>query len=93
MLALAAVLAIDPAVLVLDEPSTLLDLRNRELLRRTIAGLEQQVIMSTHDLDLAADMDRVLVVESGRIVFDGDPSAAVAYYRALCASSLDGPGR
>ncbi|MCX8453922.1 energy-coupling factor ABC transporter ATP-binding protein [Paenarthrobacter ureafaciens] len=93
LLALAAVLAVDPAVLVLDEPSTLLDLRNRELLRRTISGLEQQVIMSTHDLDLAADMDRVLVVEAGRIVFDGGPSAAVTHYRALCAASLDGPGR
>ncbi|MGC7151822.1 energy-coupling factor ABC transporter ATP-binding protein [Paenarthrobacter ureafaciens] len=93
LLALAAVLAVNPAVLVLDEPSTLLDLRNRELLRRTMSGLEQQVIMSTHDLDLAADMDRVLVVEAGRIVFDGGPSAAVAHYRALCAASLEGPGR
>ncbi|MFE4198791.1 energy-coupling factor ABC transporter ATP-binding protein [Paenarthrobacter sp. NPDC056912] len=88
LLALAAVLAVNPAVLVLDEPSTLLDLRNRELLRRTVAGLDQQVIMSTHDLDLALDMDRVLVVEAGRVVFDGDASDGVARYRALCAASL-----
>ena len=88
LLALAAVLAVDPAVLVLDEPSTLLDLRNRELLRRTVAELEQQVVMSTHDLDLALDMDRVLVVESGRIVFDGDAAEGVARYRALCAAAL-----
>ena len=65
LLALAAVLAVDPEVLVLDEPSTLLDLRNRELLRRTLAGLSQQVILSTHDLELALDMDRVLVVDAG----------------------------
>ncbi|MDQ0101684.1 MULTISPECIES: ABC transporter ATP-binding protein [Paenarthrobacter] len=84
LLALAAVLAVNPGVLVLDEPSTLLDLRNRELLRRTIAGLDQQVIMSTHDLDLVLDMDRVLVVEDGRIVFDGGAAEAVAHYRALC---------
>ncbi|MFK0006232.1 energy-coupling factor ABC transporter ATP-binding protein [Paenarthrobacter sp. NPDC090520] len=90
LLALAAVLAVNPKVLVLDEPSTLLDLRNRELLRRTIAGLEQQVIMSTHDLELAQDMDRVLVVESGRIVFDGIPAAAIAHYRELCAASING---
>ena len=88
LLALAAVLAVDPAVLVLDEPSTLLDLRNRELLRRTVAELDQQVIMSTHDLDLALDMDRVLVVESGRIIFDGGAADGVARYRALCAASL-----
>ncbi|GGJ26893.1 energy-coupling factor ABC transporter ATP-binding protein [Paenarthrobacter histidinolovorans] len=87
LLALAAVLAVNPGVLVLDEPSTLLDLRNRELLRRTISGLDQQVIMSTHDLDLVLDMDRVLVVEDGRMVFDGGAAEAVAHYRALCAGA------
>jgi biotin transport system ATP-binding protein len=85
LLALATVLAVEPDVLVLDEPSTLLDLRNRELLRNTLAGLRQQVIMSTHDLELALDMDRVLVVEAGRIAFDGGAAAAVEHYRSLCA--------
>ncbi len=86
LVALAAVLAVKPEILVLDEPSTLLDLRNRELLRRTLAGLDQQIILSTHDLDLALDLDRVLVVETGRIVFDGGASAAVAHYRELCSA-------
>ena len=86
LMALAAVLAVDPEVLVLDEPSTLLDLRNRELLRRTLAGLGQQVVLSTHDLELALDADRVLVVEGGRIASDGEPAAAVAFYRELCAA-------
>ncbi len=89
LLALAVVLAVDPAVLVLDEPSTLLDLRNKELLRRTVAGLAQQVVMSTHDLELALDMDRVLVVDNARIVFDGGPAPAVDHYRALCAASFE----
>lgn len=84
LMALAAVLAVEPRVLVLDEPSTLLDLRNRELLRRTLARLDQQVILSTHDLDLALDADRVLVVEGGRIMFDGGAADGVACYRALC---------
>ena len=66
LVALAAVLAVNPDILVLDEPSTLLDLRNRELLRRTLAGLDQQIILSTHDLDLALDLDRVLVVDAGK---------------------------
>jgi biotin transport system ATP-binding protein len=88
LLALAAVLAVDPAVLVLDEPSTLLDLRNRELLRRTLSGLSQQIVMSTHDLDLVRDMDRVLVVEAGRVVFDGGADAAVEHYRALSMAGL-----
>ena len=89
LLALAAVLAVDPEVLVLDEPSTLLDLRNRELLRRTLAGLSQHVVLSTHDLELAQDMDRVLVVDGGRVVFDGDPATAVGHYRALSAAGLE----
>ncbi|MEA3550840.1 ABC transporter ATP-binding protein [Pseudarthrobacter sp. C1] len=88
LMALAAVLAVNPQVLVLDEPSTLLDLRNRELLRRTLAGLDQQVIMSTHDLDLSLEMDRVLVIEQGRVAFDGAPAEAVAAYRALCMEGL-----
>jgi biotin transport system ATP-binding protein len=87
LMALAAVLAVAPNVLVLDEPSTLLDLRNRELLRRTLAGLDQQIIMSTHDLDLALEMDRVLVIEQGKVAFDGAAAEAVAIYRAL---SMDG---
>ena len=88
LMALAAVLAVNPNVLVLDEPSTLLDLRNRELLRRTLAGLDQQIIMSTHDLDLALEMDRVLVIDQGRTAFDGAPAEAVAIYRALCMDGL-----
>ena len=92
LMALAAVLAVDPKVLVLDEPSTLLDLRNRELLRRTLAGLDQQVIMSTHDLELAMDMDRVLVVDQGRVAFDGAPAEAVAAYRTWCLEGLGADG-
>ncbi|RAX45471.1 ABC transporter ATP-binding protein [Arthrobacter sp. AQ5-06] len=91
LMALAAVLAVNPAVLVLDEPSTLLDLRNRELLRRTLSGLDQQIVMSTHDLDLALEMDRVLVVEAGRVMFDGGPAAAVDAYRALVTNGLAAP--
>jgi len=93
LMALAAVLAVDPAVLVLDEPSTLLDLRNRELLRRTLADLDQQIIMSTHDLDLALEMDRVLVIEEGRVAFDGVPADAVAAYRSWCLQALNPAGR
>ena len=93
LMALAAVLAVDPKVLVLDEPSTLLDLRNRELLRRTLSNLDQQIIMSTHDLDLALEMDRVLVIQEGRVAFDGAPAEAVAAYRSWCLHGLDRAGR
>ncbi|MBT1001839.1 energy-coupling factor ABC transporter ATP-binding protein [Paenarthrobacter sp. DKR-5] len=86
LLALVTLLAVEPRVLVLDEPSTLLDLRNRELLRRVLSGLAQQVVFSTHDLELALDAERVLVVDDGGIVFDGAPHEAVDRYRTLAGA-------
>jgi biotin transport system ATP-binding protein len=83
LLALAAVLATRPDVLVCDEPTTLLDLRWRSHVDALLDGLEQQVVLVTHDLDAAARADRVLVVDGGRVVADGDPPAALAAYRAL----------
>ncbi len=85
LLALAAVLATDPGVLVLDEPSTLLDLRNTVLLRRLLGELPQAVVMATHDLELATEAERTLVVDRGAVVFDGEPDDAVAFYRRLSA--------
>ncbi|MGN0123619.1 MAG: AAA family ATPase, partial [Rhodococcus sp. (in: high G+C Gram-positive bacteria)] len=83
LLALAAIMVTDPAVLVADEPTTLLDLRNTKLIARTFASLPQQVIAVTHNLELLADFDRVLVVDSGRVVADDEPASALAFYRNL----------
>ncbi|GAB2563231.1 energy-coupling factor ABC transporter ATP-binding protein [Leucobacter ruminantium] len=81
LLAIATVLATDPAILVADEPTTLLDLRNARMIGELLMSLPQQVIVVTHDLELAARADRTLVVESGRVVFDGPPVEAIAHYR------------
>ncbi|WP_459252937.1 energy-coupling factor ABC transporter ATP-binding protein [Arthrobacter antibioticus] len=81
--ALATVLAVVPEILVLDEPSTLLDLRNTRMLMQRLETLPQQLIMSTHDLTLAATFHRVLVIDHGDLVFDGDPQEAIARYREL----------
>lgn len=86
LLALTSVLAVEPQVLVCDEPTTLLDLRWRRVVDDLLAGLPQQVIVVTHDLDAAERADRVLVVDDGSVVFDGDPTAAVAHYRDLMAN-------
>ncbi|WP_309079900.1 ABC transporter ATP-binding protein [Zhihengliuella sp.] len=86
--ALATVLAAGQRILVADEPTTLLDLRNDALLRRTLDGLEQQVVYATHDLAFAAEADRALVVEDGRIVFDGAASDAVDAYRHLALEGV-----
>lgn len=84
LLALAAVLVTEPDVLVLDEPTTLLDLRNARRIRDLVAGLPQQVVLVTHHLDLLGGFDRVLVLDEGRVVADGPPERAVpAYEQAL----------
>ena len=80
LLALAGVLAAEPAVLVADEPTTLLDLRNARLVADVLFGLSQQLVLVTHDLDLVRRCDRVLVVEDGAIRFDGSADDAVADY-------------
>ena len=82
LLALAGVLATDPDLVIADEPTTLLDLRNTRLVAETLFGLDQQLILLTHDLELVRRCDRVLLVEDGRIAFDGPAAAAVAQYVA-----------
>jgi len=83
LLALASVLVTRPAVLVLDEPTTLLDLRNSALVAGHLATLDQQVILVTHDLEMLSEYDRVLVFDEGRLVHDAAPDEAVTYYRKL----------
>jgi biotin transport system ATP-binding protein len=82
LLALAGVLATEPAVLVADEPTTLLDLANTRRVADLLFALDQQLVLVTHDLDLAARCDRVLVVEDARVRYDGPPAAAIADYLA-----------
>jgi len=82
LLALAGVLATAPAILVADEPTTLLDLANSRRIGDLLFSLPQQLVLVTHDLELAARCDRALVVDGGRVVFDGPAQSAVQHYRA-----------
>lgn len=84
LLAIAGVLATDPDVLIADEPTTLLDLRNARMIGDLLLGLRQQLVVATHDLELAARADRVLLVEDGRVVADGDPAQTIEEYRQRC---------
>jgi biotin transport system ATP-binding protein len=83
LLALASVLVTDPDLLVMDEPTTLLDLANSRHVSRVVAGLPQQVLLVTHHLALLEGFDRVLVFDRGRLVCDDQPVPAVAHYEEL----------
>ncbi|MBH0779328.1 energy-coupling factor ABC transporter ATP-binding protein [Nocardia bovistercoris] len=83
LLALGAVLIRRPSVIVADEPTTLLDLRNARIVASALDAVDQQVIVVTHQLPLLDTFDRVIVVDEGAIVFDGAPADAVPAYREL----------
>lgn len=83
MLAIAAVLAVRPSYLIFDEPTTLLDLRNKRRIAELLHTIPQQVVVISHDLDLLTDFDRVLVFDEGRIVADGPPAATIPHYLAM----------
>lgn len=85
LVALAAVLVMEPALIVFDEPTTQLDLRNRNRVRDAIAGLPHDDIVVSHDLELLEDFDRVVVVRDGNIAADDQPAAALRWYREHCA--------
>lgn len=83
LLALASVLALEPATIVCDEPTTLLDLRNARLVGRLLHELPQRIVLVTHHLDLLDGYDRVFVFDEGRLVGDDSPATAIAAYRRL----------
>lgn len=83
LLALCAVLVLEPGILVMDEPTTLLDLRNSRQVAALVKELPQQIVVVSHDLALLEGFDRVLVLDEGQIVADALPSVALDHYRKL----------
>lgn len=83
--ALCSVLATGPGILILDEPTNQLDLKNRALVERIIAGLPESAIVITHDLELIAGFERVLVFHEGRLAADEPAAEAIARYREIAA--------
>ncbi len=72
--AIAGVLAMEPSILVMDEPSDGLDPAARRRLINLLKGFDQTKIIATHDLDLVLDVcSRVLVMHHGHLEADGTP--------------------
>lgn len=83
MAAIATVLAMQPEVILMDEPSTALDPFNRRTVIRTIQSLPQTKLIASHDLDMILETcDRVILLTHGRIAADGD-CASILRDRAL----------
>ena len=74
--ALAGILAMEPRILVLDEPTAGLDPRGRAMLRRVLADLSEQgitLVQVTHSMEDAARSDRVVALDQSRLVAAGRP--------------------
>ena len=81
--ALCSVLVTGPDILILDEPTNQLDLRNRGRVERLIGELPEHVLVISHDLPLIADFERVLLFDRGRLIADGAPAETIARYREI----------
>lgn len=83
LLALAATLVRSPALVICDEPTTLLDLRNSREMTAVLDTLEESLIVVSHDLDLVGALcERVLRLDDGKLTDDGPPEQVIARYRA-----------
>lgn len=85
LLAISAVLVLEPAYVVFDEPTTLLDLRNKRRIAEVIDDLPQTAIVVSHDLDFLGGFERVIVFDRGRVIADDRPGPAIDFYRRLMA--------
>ena len=94
--AIAGVLAMHPKVLVLDEPTAGLDPRGRDEILDQIAYLQKErnltVILVSHSMeDIAKYVDRIVVMNKGRKMYDGEPKEVFAHYKELEKVGLAAP--
>jgi cobalt/nickel transport system ATP-binding protein len=90
--AIAAVLAMAPELLVMDEPSSGLDPRGRRRLIRFLQADARTRIVATHDLEMAAEVcTRVIVLDAGAVAADGAPQAILGDEALMLAHGLERP--
>ena len=89
---LAGVLACQPSVLVLDEPSANLDPRARRRFIRLLQGLCCTTLIATHDLELVLEVcPRAVLLDAGRVVVDGPSTSILADAELMEAHGLEQP--
>lgn len=92
MAAIATILAMEPEMVVMDEPSTALDPCNRRTVINTINRLPQTKLIASHDLDMILDTcQRVILLSRGRITADGDADTILRDRELLEANRMELP--
>jgi len=82
LVCLISVLALEPSLILLDEPFASLDLATRLAFADQLQALDQPIVMASHDLDFLAPFDRIVWLEQGRVRADGPPRDVLETYRA-----------
>ncbi|MBQ5411788.1 MAG: ABC transporter ATP-binding protein [Oscillospiraceae bacterium] len=92
MAAIATVLAMGPDIMLMDEPSSSLDPRNRRALINTIKRLDRTMLIASHDLDMILDIcSRVILLDGGKLIADGKAADILRDRELLEAHSLELP--
>ena len=90
LVCLMSVLAMAPAVIILDEPFSGLDIPTTRALQKRLNQLDQTLIHITHDPSVIADYDRVIWIEAGKVIADGTPDSVLPdYLRVMEAEDAD----
>ncbi len=93
--AIAGVIAMQPRCIVMDEPTAMLDPKGRREVMKTIRALNREkgitVVLITHYMDEAAQADRVVVMDGGKIIMDDVPKKIFSQVKRLKSVGLDVP--
>ncbi|GEK89808.1 energy-coupling factor transport system ATP-binding protein [Alkalibacterium putridalgicola] len=93
--AIAGIVALRPAIMILDEATSMLDPQGREEVLRTVKEVKEEenlsVLSITHDIDEAAAATRILVMRDGQMIQEGSPESIFSYGEQLVEMGLDLP--
>lgn len=93
-IAIAGVVAMEPECIIFDEPTAMLDPRGRDEIMTIIRSLHERgitVVLITHFMDEAAQADRVVIMNRGKVLLDGTPQEVFSKEETIREASLDLP--
>lgn len=94
LISIAGILAMQPEILILDEPGSMLDVQGRAQINHIIRELNERgmtVVLITHFMEEALDADRIIVMDAGKIALDGTPAEVFSHTDELRSFGLDIP--